>query len=873
MSISASGRRGTLWILGVELIGGVLATAVAQDASAVLQQARQAVADGRFREAEALLGPHLGDPNAPVVNDFAVLREIMRRIRLDYALTPERMLTKLRESIPDVTREDMDRWHAEGLLQHRVIDGDVCYFVREPSNLLRFGEQAKARRTPVVKPAGGFALPAHLARVVEAAQTSGEPLVGPVKHHIRYEMRVHEGHPRLHAGARVRCWLPFPQEYRQQRDVRLISTDPPGGTIAPNGSPQRTIYFEQTIDDPNKPPHFAAEFEYVCSAYVPVLDPNAVRPYDLKSSVYVDNTAERPPHIVFTPEMQATAKEIVGDEQNPLRKALRIFRWISRNVKYCAEMEYSTIPNISTKALSSRRGDCGVQGLLFITLCRAAGVPARWQSGWQTLPGDWNMHDWAEFYVEPWGWLPADPSYGLQEHTDPRVQEFYCGHLDAYRMIVNLDYGRELNPPKISFRSEPADFQRGEIEIDGHNLYYGEWDWTFDVRSTPTEGGFAALADSFDALVPELLKKEHIPGAVIAVGQKTDDGFRTWQKAYGFMQTEPRHVTMREDAIFDLASMSKPTGTGTSLMILVERGKVRLDDPVGKYLPEFQEGDKAAVTVRDLMTHTSGMPSYVDAPQQKVLREKAGFPCRAEMREYIRKLPLTRPPGQTVAYSCLNAILCAEIVEAVSGQPLDRFAAENIFRPLKMNDTGYNPPDTLRPRCVPTTKTDYGKGDDGFLCGQVHDPLAAFQDGVSGNAGVFSTAGDLARLAQMMLRGGELDGVRILSTETVADMTRVQNPGKLNAQGKPDRRGLLWDLYVPDAGDTGVESLFAYGHTGYTGGAIRIYPEQGVYIIAMTNRVHPDDKAKVEQFRRQAWQTMGEVLMRVPPDAKTPAAQ
>jgi CubicO group peptidase (beta-lactamase class C family) len=872
MSFSASARRGLVWFLCVGLAGSLCTSAAAQDESAVLQQAQQAVEQGHFRAADALLAPHLGDPNAPVVNEFAVLREIMRRIRQDYALTPEKMLAKLRESIPDVAREDVDRWRADGTLQHRVIDDETWYFGREPGNLFRFGEQAKARRTPPVKAAGDFVLPAHVARLLEAAKESAQPQVDPVKQRIRYEIRVHDGNPRLHPGAKVRCWLPFPQEYRQQRDVRLISTDPPGGTIAPNGCPQRTIYFEQTLGDEAKPPHFAVEFEFVCSAYVPDLDPNAVRPYDLKSPLYVDNTAERAPHIVFTPEMRATVKEIVGDEQNPLLKARRIFRWLSQNVKYCAEMEYSTIPNISAKALSSRRGDCGVQSLLFITLCRAAGVPARWQSGWETLPGGWNMHDWAEFYVEPSGWLPADPSYGLQEHADPRVQDFYCGRMDAYRMIVNLDYGRPLDPPKISFRSEPTDFQRGEIEIDGHNLYFDEWDWTFDFRAIPTEGGLAALADSFDALVPELLKKEHIPGAVIAVGKKTDDGFRTWQKAYGFLQTEPQRATMPEDAVFDLASMTKPTATGTSLMILVERGKVRLDDPVGKYLPEFREGDKAAVTVRHLMTHTSGMPPYVDAPQQKALKEKAGFPCPAEMRTYIRKLALAHPPGQTVVYSCLNAILCAEIVEAVSGQPLDRFAAENIFRPLKMTDTGFNPPDALRPRCVPTTKTDYGKGDGGFLRGQVHDPLAAFQAGVSGNAGLFSTAGDLARLAQMMLSGGELDGARILSAETIADMTRVQNPGKLNAKGKPDRRGLLWDLYLPDPDGTGVETLSAYGHTGYTGTAIRIYPEQGVYIIALTNRVHPDDKNKVEQFRKQIWQTVGEVLMRVPPDAKAPSA-
>jgi transglutaminase-like putative cysteine protease len=127
-----------------------------------------------------------------------------------------------------------------------------------------------------------------------------------------------------------------------------------------------------------------------------------------------------------------------------------------------------------------------VQGTIFITLCRAAGVPARWQSGWQTLPaGNHNMHDWTEIYVAPWGWLPCDPSYGLKASDDPAVREFYFGHQDSYRMIVNLDYGHPLTPPKKSLRSEPADFQRGEVEVDGRNLYFDQFDYDFSFTQTP----------------------------------------------------------------------------------------------------------------------------------------------------------------------------------------------------------------------------------------------------------------------------------------------------------------------------------------------------------------------------------------------------
>lgn len=856
-------RRGVAraWLL-LASAGLVGVAACAAEQGQALDRAWAEVEAGRFSDAERMLRAQVRDPDAPVADEAAVALEIIRRIRLDHRVTPEQMLAKLRDRIPDATAEDLERWRQQGVLQHRVIDGEVRYFNNAAGNLLRFSPEAKARATVRLAPAGyAFDTAAHIERLVGLAERSQRPYVYPVRQRMRYELHVKDGHPRVRAGARVRAWLPFPQEYGPQRDVRLMATEPPGGIVAPRDAPQRTVYLEQTIGDAAAPPKFAAEFEFTTFANVPDLDPARVRPYDTAGDIYREFTAERRPHIVFTPEVRALAAEIVGDETNPLLRALRVFRWVSGNIRWCSEYEYSTIPNLSGKGLAARRGDCGVQGLVFITLCRAAGVPARWQSGWQTQPNEMNMHDWSEFYVEPWGWLPADASYGVQEHADPRVQDFFCGHMDPYRLIVNLDYGRALHPPKTSFRSEPNDFQRGEIEIDGHNLYFDEWRWSVQLDTVPLDGNLWSLGEALDAAVPGLLQDGGVPGVVIAVGRKTAGGFETWQKAYGFQQVEPTAASMSADAIFDLASMTKAIATGTSLALLIERGRVGLDDPVRKYLPEFGAEGKERVTVRQLMTHMSGMPPYVGAGQQKVIKEKAGFPCPAETRAFIRALPLARPAGEAVVYSCLNAILCAEIVEAVSGQPVDRFAAENIFGPLKMDDTGFNPSAEKDARIVPTTKAAYGRGAGDFLRGQVHDPLAAMQGGVSGNAGLFSTAGDLSRLAQMMLNGGELDGVRVLRAETVAAMTRVQNPGATNAQGRPDRRGLLWDLYVPDADDTGVDALFAYGHTGYTGTAIRIYPEQGVYVIALANRVHPADGGKVDALRRRVWAIAGEVLM------------
>jgi CubicO group peptidase (beta-lactamase class C family) len=251
----------------------------------------------------------------------------------------------------------------------------------------------------------------------------------------------------------------------------------------------------------------------------------------------------------------------------------------------------------------------------------------------------------------------------------------------------------------------------------------------------------------------------------------------------------------------------------------------------------------------------SGEVPYLGADEQRILREKFGYPCRDALRAAVRGADLTTEPGAEVKYSCLNAILVGEIVEQVSGMPLDAFAAEQIFKPLGMRDTAFNPDAALAIRCVPTTKSARDGGPDGFLRGRVHDPLAALGAGVAGNAGLFSTADDLATFAEMLLGGGERSGTRILKSETVALST---NP--LNAPAD-DRRGLLWDIYPPKPAEGGVEAIHAYGHTGYTGTAMRIYPEQGYYVVALTNRVHPDDSGKVAEFRNAIWRTVSEALL------------
>lgn len=490
-------------LIGIVMTASSLLAAEPTGASAAftsndpaIVQALDLIKSGDFAKAQSQLASDDGQADRDVARAREELKDVIHRIRIEYATDAPGLLKKLRKSIPDVTQADLDKWTKSGDAQHRVIDGKVMYFNREPANIFRFCEEAKKRREAAgnkPKDDNRWKLVDHLKQVVEAAEKSGDLEVMPIKHHMEYTLTIPANAQGVKQGSTVRVWLPFPQEYRQQKDVKLISTTPKYTTISPvgiddgkgiSGSPQRTIYFEQKVEDPTKDMTFNEIFEYTAYSYYPKLDDAKVEPPPADwGSAYL---TERPPHIAFTPELRKTVEQIIGGETNPLAKVRKIFRWIDKNIAYHAEDEYGTIDSFASKAFRCKRGDCGIQSTLFITMCRIAGVPARWQSGWESKPIGWTMHDWTEFYVAPYGWLPADPSYGIQDKSDdPKVQEFYIGHQDSYRLIVNLDYGRDLVPPKPSLRSEPADFQRGEIEVDGKNLYFDQWDYEMKIVRNP----------------------------------------------------------------------------------------------------------------------------------------------------------------------------------------------------------------------------------------------------------------------------------------------------------------------------------------------------------------------------------------------------
>jgi len=359
-------------------------------------------------------------------------------------------------------------------------------------------------------------------------------------------------------------------------------------------------------------------------------------------------------------------------------------------------------------------------------------------------------------------------------------------------------------------------------------------------KAKPEELGFSSKRLSrIDAVVKKAIDEKKIPGAVVLVARK---GKVVYKKAFGYASLEPEKKILTDDMIFDLASVSKPIGTATAVMMLVEEGKLRLSDEVRKYIPDFapyidKDGKKEHAKIYHLLTHTSGLPPYTNADTVKMLYgELAGD----SLMNYIARLSKNNPPGAKFDYSCLGFITLANIVKIVSGKSLKDFDKEYIFDPLKLKNIGYVPDEEMKKKCVPTEKTDGV-----ILCGVVHDPLARLQHGISGNAGLFSNIDDLAVMVQMYLNGGEYNGVRILSPLTVKLMTTVYEPVKKSG------RGLGWDIasdYMGQRGD--IFPLGSYGHTGFTGTSIIVDPFSQTQLIILSNRVHPDGKGEIMQLRK-----------------------
>ncbi len=368
-------------------------------------------------------------------------------------------------------------------------------------------------------------------------------------------------------------------------------------------------------------------------------------------------------------------------------------------------------------------------------------------------------------------------------------------------------------------------------------------------RASPSS---VSISDSrlvqMDQTMQESISKRELPGAVVLVAR---NGKAVWRKAYGSRAVEPQREPMTTDTIFDLASLTKVIATATSIMILVERGKIRLSDPASRYIPELTGEGRERITIEYLLTHRAGY-----APDFDLKERWSGYD--EAITRLIRE-PLRNPPGTRFVYSDIGYIALGEVVHRASGMMLDEFARKNIFEPLGMRETNFRPAAQFVSRIAPTEKRrgqlsylgdspgDSEQGSDRWLRGEVHDPTSYRMGGVAGHAGLFSTVDDLAIYCQMILNSGQYRGVRILSQVSVSEMTR---PRLVSPNGWT--RGLGWDIntsYSSNRGD--LFPLGSFGHTGFTGTSLWIDPASQMFVVFLSNRVHPDGKGDVGALRGQ----------------------
>lgn len=329
-----------------------------------------------------------------------------------------------------------------------------------------------------------------------------------------------------------------------------------------------------------------------------------------------------------------------------------------------------------------------------------------------------------------------------------------------------------------------------------------------------------------DRVVADGIRRGNMPGCVVLIQHQ---GQEVFFKAYGNRQLKPTQIAMTKETVFDLASLTKPIATATSIMQLVEQGKLQLNAPASKYLPDFKGHGKEYITIQQLLTHQGGL-----IPDNSIKDYQFG---RETAFSKINELTLRAEPGEKFIYSDVGFIVLGKIIEEMTGQRQDEYVRDHLFKPLQMHETGYLPREELRHRAA-TTQEREGR----WMQGEVHDPRAYAMDGVAGHAGLFSTAMDLARYGQMILNQGELDGVRLFKPETV----------KLMADPIPVSSGIRslgWDKqtgYSSNKGD--LLSDEAIGHGGFTGTAIWIDPGQDLVVIFLSNRVHPDGKGSVNSI-------------------------
>jgi carboxypeptidase Q len=456
-------------------------------------------ARGEFLSAGAILDQALSSgavtPSERQTLDFE--RQRLDRIQRDFPLTRDDLIASLQKAVADLTMEEFEQWEREGRFDSLLLDGERRYFVSSVSNLFFRHPDLEARRVNRRDTSAVQRAYLRNARDIrEAARAKGTPYVLPKRFQVRMSVAVKPGSAA--AGAMIRAWLPVPREFPHQSGYELVGTVPAGALVAASDSPIRSVYLEQPATEDGSAT-FKVDYAYTAHGVWFDLENPPLREGPGSGAVSTDELDRflaEGPHVEFTPGIRVLAAKLrrSGDRDRPVDLARRFYRWISENIRYSYAPEYSTVRHLGEACRADGRGDCGQAAFLFMALCRHSGIPARWQSGWSLFPGAKTIHDWCEVSLEPWGWVPVDPYMGvyaqqyasaLSEQERSELRDFYFGGLTQYRMAANSDHNQPLSPFKASPRSDPVDFQRGEIEAGGTNVYYDRFSYRLAFEEIP----------------------------------------------------------------------------------------------------------------------------------------------------------------------------------------------------------------------------------------------------------------------------------------------------------------------------------------------------------------------------------------------------
>lgn len=421
----------------------------------------------------------------PVWAESDSISAIEKRKQRDFPWTLDEAYAKFKEKYPKLSRKDFDKAVNNGWIEtldingvkkvHRKAVGNYALLNPKLSDFKGRGATSSESRRAIVN------------KVINQSLGTGE-LVDTKNFTIRFSVDVPTDGSAVKKGDTLRIWLPYPMETERQHNRKLISSSHP--VVISKNSPHSTAFFEIPVEGDTTHAEYVAEFNVSSRWFSPEYIEHSIRPYNKNSELYKTYTAFESPNII---KMDSLAKAIVGDETDPYRQSELVYDWIIKNIPWAGAREYSTIECIPEYVLETGHGDCGQVALLYISLMRSLGVPARWESGWMFHPGEKNLHDWAEVYFEGVGWVPVDASFGRYSNASTvEAQKFNSTGIDSYHVVMNKGVGKPFDPVKAYVRSETVDSQMGEVETQEHNLFYPGWSLSLQILSEkPVETAWA----------------------------------------------------------------------------------------------------------------------------------------------------------------------------------------------------------------------------------------------------------------------------------------------------------------------------------------------------------------------------------------------